>query len=67
MGYIRKPDGEKRGSGNTRKGTIGGKKTFPAFPTSKATPAEDRPAHDRHMRQIVQQYKHSHPNKQVSI
>lgn len=66
MAYIRKPDGEKRGKGNSRKGTIGPQKSFPIFPTSISTIVDDRPAVERHIQKLAQLYKHSRPNKQVS-
>ena len=65
LDYIRKPDGQKRGKGNSRKGTTQ-KKTFPVFPASKATPIDDRAAHERHVKKLAQEFKHGRPNKEVS-
>ena len=65
LDYLRKPSGNKRGKGKSRKG-ISSTKTFPNYPATTATTTDDRPAHDRHVKQIIVQYKRSRPNKQVS-
>ena len=52
MNYVRKPDGEKRGKGNSRAG-VGTKKTFPSAPFSAPPLSQDRPAYERHMKRLA--------------
>ena len=68
MDYVRKPEGAKRGNGAKRpeKAKENFKKFSPTFPASPGSPIEDRPAHERHLKKLKQECKHSRPNQRVS-
>ena len=68
MAYLRKPDGHKRGKGNsTPTSSKPAQPLMPSFSVVLEPPGEDRASHERHLKCLKRECRLLHPNKQVHV